>query len=409
MDHEYTTELSEHDRIFILAKTYQVIAQYFAHWQDADIHPDELDARFKMFLPRVIESARKRDFALVMAEFVSPLNNAHSGYFDRGLFNHTPDLGFRMHYLDNEWVVTESFIDSISVGDVVVGVNGRSMDEWYEETRKYTCVKGEISRRIQFQDWLAIVLDKPGMRVGWRNREDEYMEAEVSRPRARGFPFDRMRTEGRWLEEGRVAYVKIPSFNKPEFEQAALEFIDHHLEARSLVIDVRGNTGGSTPGRLLHKLMNTQWRWSRYSSPVQVGVLRYWGEQGGDLEDFGDVQMLWRPREEQPMEGVYQGRVVVLTDCRTASAAEDFVIPFKDNGRALLVGERTWGSTGQPYFYAFGQGKSIFISTKRDYMPDGSQFEGLGIEPDISVRKSRKDYYSRADPALDIVLKLVSE
>lgn len=409
MTQEYTTEISEHDRIFILAKTYQVIAQYFAHWQDADIHPDELDTRFKLFLPRAIESAHRRDFALVMAEFISPLNNAHSRYFDRGLFNHTRDLGFRMRYLDKEWVVTESFVDTIAVGDVLLTIDGRAMEEWYEQTRRYTCVKGEASRRIQFPDCLEIVLDKPTMRVGRRNRESEYNEIEIARPPARGFTFDQMKTEGQWLEEGRVAYVKIPSFNKPEFEQAALDFIDRHLQARSMIVDVRGNTGGSTPGRLLRKLMNTQWRWSRYSSPMQVGVLRYWGEQGGDLVDFGDVQMLWRPREEPPAEDAYQGQVIILIDSEVCSAAEDFVIPFKDNGRAVLIGERTRGSTGQPYFYAFGQGISIFISTKRDYMPDGSQFEGVGIEPEIPVGKSRKDYYSGSDPALDMALKLVSE
>lgn len=88
--------------------------------------------RFKMFLPRVIESSQRRDFALVMAEFISPLNNAHSRYLDSVLFNHTPDLGFRMRYLDNEWVVTESFVDSIAAGDVVLSIDGVAMDEWYE-------------------------------------------------------------------------------------------------------------------------------------------------------------------------------------------------------------------------------------------------------------------------------------
>ncbi len=36
------------------------------------------------------------------------------------------------------------------------------------------------------------------------------------------------------------------------------------------------------------------------------------------------------------------------------SACEDFVMPFKDNGRAVLVGGSTAGSSGQPYVLDLG-------------------------------------------------------
>ncbi len=60
-------------------------------------------------------------------------------------------------------------------------------------------------------------------------------------------------------------------------------------------------------------------------------------------------------------------------------------MPFKDNGRAILIGSTTAGSTGQPYNKSFGYGMGVAIGTKREYFPDGSQFEGVGIEPDIRV------------------------
>ncbi|MCK4430123.1 MAG: peptidase S41, partial [Candidatus Aminicenantes bacterium] len=75
--------------------------------------------------------------------------------------------------------------------------------------------------------------------------------------------------------------------------------------------------------------------------------------------------------------------------------------PFKDNGRAIIMGEPTFGSTGQPYIYEFGDGISIGIGTKRVYMPDGSKFEGIGIIPDIEVRLTREDIYESRDRVLE--------
>ncbi|MCK4385609.1 MAG: peptidase S41, partial [candidate division Zixibacteria bacterium] len=85
--------------------------------------------------------------------------------------------------------------------------------------------------------------------------------------------------------------------------------------------------------------------------------------------------------------------------------AEDFVVPFKDNGRAIIIGEPTGGSTGQPYMYNFGNGIRIGIGTKRAYMPDGSKFEGVGVEPDIEVKLIREDLYKDKDRVLEKAVK----
>jgi carboxyl-terminal processing protease len=87
------------------------------------------------------------------------------------------------------------------------------------------------------------------------------------------------------------------------------------------------------------------------------------------------------------------------------SAAEDFAMPFKDNGRATLVGETTQGSTGQPYIYKFDEQKLVTVGAKRAYFPDGSPFEGKGIEPDIEIKTTIEDIKAGKDTVLDYVLE----
>ncbi len=398
---------SEQDRIFMLAKAYQLISIFFAHWQDADITPKELDDRFREFLPRVSSASSRLGLAKAMSEFISPLNNSHTMYMDRELLENTPDLGFRARLLDGEWVVTSSSVQDLRPGDAILTVQGRSLDEWYADLRRYVCARQERSRRHLVMMWLALTLEDQPLEVRWLDKSQVERSANLSRPPSQVASSVSTQTEGKWLSDD-IYYLRIPSFGQPRFEQRALELVELHAHASHMIIDVRGNTGGSTPLGLIRKLMHVPWRPSRYSTPAHVGLLEYLALHSTDYEDFEDLQLLWRPKNVQPEPGAYQGNLLILVDHLTGSAAEDFVIPFKDNGRALIIGEPTWGSTGQPYMQDFGDGITLFIGTKRDYMPDGSQIEGRGVEPDVRVEPTRQGLYLDRDLVLDRAVEILS-
>jgi carboxyl-terminal processing protease len=75
-------------------------------------------------------------------------------------------------------------------------------------------------------------------------------------------------------------------------------------------------------------------------------------------------------------------------------------MPFKDNGRAILIGETTEGSSGQPYFFNFGNGMSLLVGAARHTFPDGSPFESVGIKPTIPVEVRIADLRAGVDPVL---------
>ena len=83
-------------------------------------------------------------------------------------------------------------------------------------------------------------------------------------------------------------------------------------------------------------------------------------------------------------------------------------MPLKYSGRATVVGETTAGSSGQPYIYDFGNGMLFRVGTKRMYFPDGSEFEGVGIKPDIEVIPTPADIKAGRDPVLERAVALAS-
>ncbi len=151
----------------------------------------------------------------------------------------------------------------------------------------------------------------------------------------------------------------------------------------SLVIDLRGNGGGNTPLKLLAALMDRPYRCWRSSVLQWTTLGRAWGEPPETIT--------YPAPEHAPVPDAHRGRLALLIDGMTGSAAEDFAMPFKDNGRAVLVGETTAGSSGQPHRLDLGDRMLAWIGAKRESFPDGAQFEGVGIAPDIAVETTPED------------------
>jgi carboxyl-terminal processing protease len=328
------------------------------------------------------------------------------------MFKNALPSGFAMVYLDSQWVCVKSSVDGLQRGDALVEVDGKPVEALYQEVSKYVQSGSDKASRGRFAGMLTFFvpdvyrvryLDKVG--VSHEVMVDKQRIVEKRKQNAHTTPA--LATEGKWLDQGQTAYIKIPSFGEPHFEEKALKYVKEFDTAAKMIIDVRENGGGNTPSRLTAALMDRPWRWWSESSPLQVGILKFLAERNqGDFGTyFRDASLLWNSRYTQPDSPIYQGKLLLLTDRWTGSAAEDFAMPFKDNGRAMLVGERTFGSTGQPYMYDFGGGLGVKIGTKRAYMPNGMPFEGIGIEPDVAVGVTRRDIYAGLDPVLEAALR----
>jgi len=395
--------LSVEERGYILAKVFQCIPLYFAHWEDATIEKDQLDAAFKALVGEALPCDDRKRFSLLLTAFMAKFNNGHTRFRDPYLME-MPPVGMALRPVDDRWAVVASGLSPLQVGDVIQRIEDEPIEAWYDELYPYT-VGSPQSRTVQFGDLKGFF--PPLIRIFLPER---YTVAfEDARGVTRTLDVDRaaleqeaapLRTEGRWIEEG-LAYIQVPSFLESEFEQRALAYVEEYAQAACIVVDVRGNEGGSTPGALTRALMDRPYRWWVESSPLNVGLLAYEAQRGHNAHLFADSHLRWRAPATDPAPEGYAGRLIILVDRATWSAGEDFVMPFLDNHRATIIGETTGGSTGQPYYHIFDNGMGFAVGTKRVYLPDGGRFEGVGLAPDIAVHVRREDLYAGRDPVLE--------
>jgi carboxyl-terminal processing protease len=373
-------KLSLHDRIWIATQIYSSVSANFAHWRGV---PNlDFDKEFHSYLDHILADDDRRNFDMATLALVAKLENGHTRFLDKWFTaNFGAPLGFTLRPIGSSWVVTESQIADVHPGDTVRAIDGQAFEAFFHSAAKYIATSSERGARSALVYCPYLFPESFTLQLANRT---------VKITRRRDLPQNQAVFSAEEKDEG--LYMRIPSFGDRNVESSAVKAIEKHLKASFIIIDVRGNGGGSTPQELLTKLIEKPYHIWRESTPDHIGIFRAWGAERGELSWSGTYN---------PSDDRYRGPVYLLVDGGCASACEDFVAPFKETQRAVILGEATWGSTGQIISTDFGNGMTLSVSTKRESFPDGSQFEGIGITPTADVHVTGEDLANGRDPVLE--------
>ena len=157
-----------------------------------------------------------------------------------------------------------------------------------------------------------------------------------------------------------VAVVQIDQFTDttPSELRQAMSMV----KAPKLVLDLRGNPGG-----LVESLVDIA---GMFMGPKPVFMYR-------DNEQTTVIST------KTPQ--IYTGKVYVLVDRYSASAAEMLAGALQDNKRATIVGERTFGKGVGQTLFDLDDGSLLYLTTFEFRTPTGKVINNYGIDPDIKV------------------------
>lgn len=228
-----------------------------------------------------------------------------------------------------------------------------------------------------------------------------------------------------------VGYIKINTFGDEKVIDDFKAILPDLYTCKGVIVDIRRNGGGSTDiGAEILKYFTDKKTLigSKWKTRENLGAFKAWGQF--QLKDTTKFEHLsdWDKKTVLVAKGDYwyQGDtssfnnnvtakkisvpLVVLTSNYTASAAEDFLIILDGlKGRATVIGQRTFGSTGQPMTFDLPGGGNARICTKRDTYPDGREFVGTGVKPDIEVPRNVNDVILGRDTELEVALNEIKK
>lgn len=196
----------------------------------------------------------------------------------------------------------------------------------------------------------------------------------------------------RLLEPG-FGYLRISQFSENtagELREALASLGSGGGALRGLVLDLRNNPGG-----MLGAAVEVS------DSFLDGGVIVTASGQGRDASF----------RHEAGAGDLLAGApIVVMVNGGSASAAEIVAGALRDNGRALLIGSRTFGKGSVQTLIRLSSGEAIKLTTSRYFRPSGASIHGAGIMPDVVLEDAGVPALAPlADPALERALQLLKQ
>ncbi len=171
------------------------------------------------------------------------------------------------------------------------------------------------------------------------------------------------------LEPG-YGYLRITSFSDTTAQDVA-RAVSNLLAARAgarlegLVIDLRNNPGGVL------------------DSAVEVADAFL--NSGVIVTADGRTPDARFRMDATPGELLAGTRLAVLVNGGSASAAEILAGALKDNGRAVLIGRRTYGKGSVQTVIPLADGRALKLTTSHYATPAGAKIDQRGIDPDVVI------------------------
>lgn len=162
----------------------------------------------------------------------------------------------------------------------------------------------------------------------------------------------------------------------------------------NLIIDVRENSGGN-------ENYAKEFASCFVKDSIPYEKVKIFNVKTG-LFDLVDIKKLY-PNEKKLS---YSGNIYVLSGPAVMSSNESFILMMKQVPNTKVVGMKTYGSSGNPVPRKLSNGVTVYLPSWQAYTLEGKLIEGNGIEPDVEVITSKKDFENK-DILVEDVLKMI--
>jgi carboxyl-terminal processing protease len=383
---------------FQLARAHQMLRtvrdEIKKNYYDTKFHGVNLDEMYAKADRALDASASNTGGFLVIAEFVATLQDSHTFFVPPDRVSRM-NRGFRMEALGDSCFITRiepktDAANKLHLGDRVLTINGYTADRKSYETLQYLTqvliptptLKMELEE-TQGSERTEIVKasfsqGKNLLDVSGGEGSIDYHQLIVD-----GDNYEHRNRE-RLVESGDIAIWKMPSFETtPDVIDTTFDRVKKH---GTLILDLRGNPGGYVDilKQMLARVINHEIKLADRVSRKDT-----------------------KPEMIKPSKlGVYDGKIIVLIDSNSASAAELFARVMQLEHRGVVVGDRSAGAVMEARQYSEAEGVdtmifyALSVTSANLVMADGKSLEKTGVIPDTVLLPSANDLAVGADPVL---------
>ncbi|PKH57940.1 peptidase S41 [Shewanella sp. Choline-02u-19] len=408
--------LSKEDKLYGLSLFWKEASYNFAFFDQV---PElNFDKAYREFIPKVLATETTYEYYRELMKFNALLKDGHTNiYLPKGLSSKSVDWpALNITEANHQAVVTKvgrELQNKIPLGSTIISVEGVNL-----ETHLKTHIMPYIASSTEHILWNNAVRNMlngtPNTKVNVSiktpsgelkdltlTRNSRHKKADkisLKQPSSNGELF-----EFKWLDN-KVAYISLNGFHDEKILQDFNGAYKEIKQSKGLIIDLRFNGGGNTSiaAEILSHFTNKDLEGSIWKTRKHIAAYKAWGNYSEKYKDYTQDNA-WESGPMELLKAKDNNHIVptyILIGRHTASAAEDFLIYADKLKHFSTIGEKTYGSTGQPIFFDLPGGGSLRICAKRDTYPDGREFVGYGISPKIVINRMPEHLKSEKDIVL---------
>jgi carboxyl-terminal processing protease len=365
------------------------------HYYDPKFHGLNWDAEIGEAKDKISQA---KSFSMAMAHIAAmldKLNDSHTFFLPpEHAYRH--DFGWRYQMIGERCFITQvrpksdAETKGLKPGDEVLTVNGFTPDRSSFWRMKYlfSVLRPQPSLKLGLQD---LVGTQRQVEVAAKIREVKHL-TDLTAANGASDIWDIIREEqteqhlmrARTVERGdELMILKLPEFSLSPIEVGDL--ITKARKHKALVMDLRGNPGGDV--ETLKNFIG-----GVFDKDIKIG------DRSGRKET--------KPVVAKSFRSPFGGKLIVIVDGESASAAELFARVIQLEKRGSVFGDRTSGSVMEARHYdeKWGADINIFygvsITDADIIMSDGKSLEHTGVVPDELLLPSPAALANGRDPVL---------
>ncbi len=301
-------------------------------------------------------------------EYAQKFNKELSGEFE--------GIGAEIGMKNNDLTVIAPLPNSpadkagIKAGDRIVGIDGKDATGMIVD-EAVSLIRGAAGTKVK------LMIVREGLKVP---KEIEITRAKIVEESVT-WKVDKFGTK-------RVAHITITHFNDKTTAKFAEAVRSVLLEdPAGVVLDIRNNPGG-----YLDAAVSVAGEWINHDVIV--------------TEKFGDGTK--KPYLSEGLSRLADVPTVVLINGGSASASEIVAGALQDDGKAKLVGEKSFGKGSVQDYSEFADGSALKLTVALWYTPKDHNINHDGIKPDVEVKYTPADFDAGNDPQYNKAVEMLT-
>lgn len=342
-------------------------------------------------------------------------------------------LPIKIRYIEGRYVVTEDF-KNIKKGYFIDSIEDKPVDAYFKDNMdRYYLNYDDKRNKLYVKSSMILVQDGREYKVSAVSQDNqkisEYLTPiQYEQNTASTLPASY--AEDKILKENAIAYLKVESMSSRTLKadgKKILEFYKSIKDYPTLVIDIRGNGGGSddywrknivepiiSETKSAAVAMAYKGNYTKpflrgrgiTTKPIEKLPEQFNSKYASSMERFTTTSRTVKPRNSVG----FKGKLYLLVDDYVYSSSESFAAFCKATGFAELVGTTTGGDgIGiDPCVMALpNSGLVVRFSLDMGINSDGTVNEKVHTKPDIYTETTYEDFMSGKDSILNKVLEII--